>query len=304
MDDEAPQPESRMSTSSRAARTTLPQISIRPLPPDGEDGPFPNIPDHTALWKIGEGGMARVWLVCRNRDQRRFAAKTPKRGHEERFRREIRGTLCLRHANIVRIEEWIDRPDLLCYIMPVYEKPLGSVLEAGPLPILRAARLALRVASGLGHAHEHGIIHRDLKPSNILLRKDGRPVIADFGLVRQQHEPSSLTVTGDPLGTVFYMSPEQARGLFSEVEEDTDLWALGVVLYEMLTGQRPYTGRTNNDVIVKICTGARFRHPRDIRPEIPEALQAIVLKCLRKQRKERYRKAGQVVAALKEFLNR
>src|SRR3712207_2581597 len=177
---------------------------------------------------------------------------------------------------------------------------LAQVLrESGRMDPDRAATVAVDVADALAFAHEHGVVHRDVKPGNVMLTSSGHVKVADFGIARAVSAAENLTQTGTVMGTATYFSPEQARG--GAVDPRSDVYSLGVVLYEMLTGPPPFTG--DNPVTVA------YKHvqelpapPRRLREDIPEALEAIVLKAINKNPDNRYATAGEMRADLRRYL--
>src|SRR5688572_6703337 len=210
---------------------------------------------------IGRGGMATVFLADDLKHERRVALKVldPELGAllgVERFLAEIRVTAKLQHPNILPLFDSGQADGLLFYVMPYVD---GQSLRARidrekQLPIDECVRMAVAVASALDYAHRHNVIHRDLKPENILLY-EGQPLVADFGIALAVSNAGGnrLTQTGISLGTPQYMSPEQAMG-DRQLDGRSDIYALGAVLYEMLTGEPPYGGTTAQAVIAKLLT--------------------------------------------------
>ncbi|MDK2784212.1 MAG: eukaryotic-like serine/threonine-protein kinase [Bacillota bacterium] len=255
---------------------------------------------------IGAGGMAvvikarctlldRLVAIKLLRDQ--YAANQE---FLDRFQREARAAARLSHPNIVSIYD-VGQEDGKQFIVMEYVpgRNLKDYLRAeGPLPPRTVAEIGRQIAAALFHAHQRGIIHRDIKPHNILITPEGQVKVTDFGIARAA-AASSLTETGVVLGSVHYFSPEQARG--AAVDARSDIYALGVVLYELLTGKLPFEG----DSPIAIA----LRHldsdppsPRALRPEVPEALERIILKAMARDPAERYQTAGELQQALKAFL--
>lgn len=267
------------------------------LPPGAEVGPY------RILDRIGSGGMGTVYSARDSRLDRNVALKflppwlaaDPRAA--ERFRHEARAAAALDHPNICTVyeigEERAGRPYIA---MALYRgETLRARLERGPLPVDEAVRVAVAVARALAAAHARGIVHRDVKPGNVMLTTDGRVKLLDFGLARL--EDVALTRPGLLRGTVSYMAPEQVRG--DPAGPAADLWALGVVMYEMLAGRRPFSGGRDR---------ARFHailHEEppplgELRPEVPEALVRTVERLLRKDSADRYAGATELLAALTE----
>jgi serine/threonine protein kinase len=278
------------------------------------------------LSKLGEGGMGEVLLAHDTRLERRVALKllpaefTSDRDRVRRFEREARAASALNHPNIITIYEIgqakIESGDLHFIAQEFIEgQTLRRRIEQGALSPLDALDLAIQAAGALQAAHAASIVHRDIKPENIMLRPDGFIKILDFGLAKLlapvpaqsgfEVEKSTLepgrTAPGMILGTVAYMSPEQARGI--EVDARSDIWSLGVVLYETLTGQKPFKGETFADVIVSIIEREPPPLSRSISKTLPE-LERIVMRALAKNRDERYQTIKELAIDLKNLKQR
>lgn len=234
--------------------------------------------------KLGDGGMGVVYRAHDTRLDRSVALKflpphlSSNPAAEQRFIREAKAASALDHPNICTIYEIGETDAGQLFIAMAYYagETLKDRIKRGPLPIEDAVDYATQIADGLSCAHQAGIIHRDIKPANVLITDTGVAKIVDFGLARGPE--SSLTKTGATMGTVAYMSPEQARG--ETVDARTDLWALGVVLYEMLAGERPFTGRNEHATLHAIQHEKPA--PLDVRSDVPYALQEVVMSCLEK----------------------
>ena len=268
---------------------------------------------------IGAGGMGEVYLAEDTRLQRKVALKflpallTQHKGHLRRFEQEARAVAALSHPNVCTIHEVIETgAGRHCIVMEYVDGvTLRERITSARIKVEEALDVAIQIASALSVAHETGIVHRDIKPENIMFRHDGYVKILDFGLAKlterksgssdSQAETRSLELKTSPgvvMGTFSYMSPEQARGL--AVDARTDMWSLGVVLYEMVAGQKPFEGPTPTDVIIAIAE----RQPTPIStftPDAPVALEPIVRRALAKQRDERYQTAADMAADLKEL---
>src|SRR5687767_12644586 len=253
---------------------------------------------------VGEGGMATVYLARDLRHRRNVALKVlrPDLGAVlglERFTSEIEVTANLQHPNLLPLFDSGAAGDLLFYVMPFVEgESLRARLEREKqLPIDEAIRIATAVASALDYAHRHGVIHRDLKPENIMLH-EGQPLVADFGIALAVSKAGGnrITQTGLSLGTPQYMSPEQATG-DRVIDSRTDIYSLGAVTYEMLTGEPPHTGPTSQAVIARVLTD----QPRGIRlsrPTVPEQVEAAVERALEKLPADRWATAKEFCEAL------
>ena len=220
----------------------------------------------------------------------------------ERFRREARMAARVGHPSIVQVHDWLEEQDELWIVMEYVEgRPLGELMEDGPLSIEQAARLTRGLAAGLSAAHVAGVVHRDLKPGNLLITPEGDAKILDFGLAKrtgQGLDHMSISKSGQILGTVRYMSPEQALG--QSVDHRTDLFSLGVLLYEMLTCTSPFGGDQPVETLSRICT---FHPPAvsDRRGDCPPALSRLVDALLEKERERRPQSADEVVQRLDEI---
>ncbi|MBA3579764.1 MAG: protein kinase [Gemmatimonadaceae bacterium] len=259
---------------------------------------------YTLVREIGAGGMATVYLAEDVRHRRKVAIKvlhpelTAVLG-PERFLNEIELTANLQHPHILPLFDSGSADNLLFYVMPLVE---GETLRQrlareSQLPIAEAVRIASDVADALEYAHKHGVVHRDIKPENILLH-DGRPLVADFGiaLAVQQAGGARMTQTGMSLGTPQYMAPEQAMG-DKAVDHRADIYALGAITYEMLTGEPPFTGANAQAVVAKILT----TDPSPLLPKrrsIPAHVEGAVLTALEKMPADRFGSAAQFAEAL------
>jgi serine/threonine-protein kinase len=253
--------------------------------------------------QIGSGGMAEVYLAYDEVLEREVAFKVLDRKQAEnreaveRFRREARNAASLSHMNIVSIHDRGHTEDGTYYLVMEYME--GGTLEdliqqEGPLSPQRATEIALQVARALQEAHEKGVIHRDIKPQNILLSNSGEAKVADFGIARAA-TATTMTQAGSVMGTVHYMSPEQALG--ESATSRSDLYSLGVVLYEMLTGELPYDAETPAGVVMK-HVGGLSRSAREANPEVPEELDAITARLLSRDPDDRYPEANALVEEL------
>ena len=241
--------------------------------------------------KIGEGGMARIYVGRDLRLSRRVAVKIPHTHYLgepdfiERFRHEAQAAAMLSHPNIVDVYDVGVDGDIHYIVMEFVEgTDLKSIINReAPLAVPRAVGLAEQIARGLHAAHRAGMVHRDVKPQNIIVTPDGRARITDFG-VAKSHLSTALTETGVSFGTVDYLSPEQAQG--RPATPRSDVYALGVVLYEMLTGRLPFAGDGAVAVAMKHVTEPP-PSPRRLNPAIPPGLEALILRALAKDPAQR-----------------
>ncbi len=230
-----------------------------------------------------------------------LSAQLASRTDVERFRREAEAAGNLRHRNIVKIHEVGEQDGLHFFSMDFIEgKSLAAMVRKGPLPAEQAARYVKKVAEAIHYAHQQGILHRDLKPANVLVDQDDEPVVTDFGLAKRMKADSQLTGSGDVLGTPSYMSPEQATGS-TEIGPASDVYGLGAILYELLTGRAPFRGETPGDTLLDVLA-TEPAAPRTLKPKLPRDLETIVLKCLEKEQTRRYPTAAALAEDLDRFL--
>ncbi|QOY89289.1 serine/threonine-protein kinase [Paludibaculum fermentans] len=253
--------------------------------------------------KLGEGGMGVVYRAEDTRLQRTVALKvlpgdSVTAADRERFLREAQSAAQVHHPNICPIYEVDEENGRLFFVMALVEGPsLRSLLKQGPIPVERAIEIAAQVASGLDAAHSQGVIHRDIKSANVVEGLYGQPCILDFGLALRA-DASRLTRTGGFVGTPAYMSPEQAEG--GAVDHRTDLWSLGVVLYELLTGELPFRRDTELTTLYAIVHETP-KPPSALRPGLPAALDELVLKCLAKAPGQRFQSAAELGERLRQI---
>jgi serine/threonine protein kinase/tetratricopeptide (TPR) repeat protein len=265
------------------------------------------VSQYEILSKLGGGGMGVVYKARDTKLGRLVALKflPPQWSHDEsakqRFVREAQAASATNQRNICvihNIEEM--RDGRLFIVMAYYEgETLKQRLERGPLPINEAVEIASEIADGLAKAHAQGVIHRDVKPGNLIVTEDGVKIL-DFGLAKFA-DALQLTVPGSTIGTVAYMSPEQARG--EEADARSDVWALGIVMYEMLTGAVPFRG-TYQEAIFHAIKNEPLPSLRAARPDVPEALERLVMKALEKDPAKRYQSAREPARELKLLLGR
>jgi serine/threonine protein kinase/TolB-like protein len=280
-----------------------------------------SISHYRILSLLGRGGMGEVYLATDTELGRKVAIKllparyTADPERVRRFKQEARAASALNHPSILTIHE-ISEADGRHYIVSefVEGETLRAMIERGGLSIDQATAIAKQVAGALSVAHEAGIIHRDIKPENVMVRPDGLVKVLDFGLaklIEQEPEqdisseiPAAVWLSTEPglvMGTVSYMSPEQARG--QEVDQRSDLFSLGVVLYEMISGGRPFAGATAIHTFVWILE----REPEPLVervPQVPAELEQIIGKCLAKDREQRYRSASELLSDLRRLRER
>jgi WD40 repeat protein len=257
--------------------------------------------------RLGIGGFGAVWKARDTELDRTVAIKIPRAGRlgtpeiEVSFLREARAAAQLKHPGIVTVHE-VGRQDDTIYIVSdlVRGASLSEWLTAAQPTAREAAELCAKIADALDHAHRAGIVHRDLKPSNIMVDEDGQPHIMDFGLARRDVGEVTVTIDGQMLGTPAYMSPEHARGEAHQADRRSDIYSLGVILFQLLTGELPFRGQARM-LILQILRDEPPK-PRSLKAAIPRDLQTICLKCLEKQPSQRYDTAADLAADLRRFL--
>jgi TolB-like protein/Tfp pilus assembly protein PilF len=264
--------------------------------------------DYELLEEIGRGGQGVVFRARQKSLNRTVALKVISLGqwasktHLKRFRLEAEAAARLEHPGIVPIHEVGER-DGQCYFSMKFVEggQLDEVVRHAPISIRQAAELIAKVARTVHYAHEHGILHRDIKPGNILLDQKGEPHLTDFGLARLVETESTVTRTLDVLGTPSYMAPEQAVGNNAAVSRATDVYGIGAVFYQLLTGQPPFAGGTTYETI-KLLLDTEPRQQRLLNPKIDRDLSTICLKCLEKDPNRRYSSALALAEDLEHWL--
>ncbi|MCI0340837.1 MAG: serine/threonine-protein kinase [Planctomycetales bacterium] len=266
------------------------------------------IASYEIVGELGRGGFATVYRARDTRGGPDVALKVLRAGEGglspddlRRFRREIEAAQAMDHPGIVRVlDASPDGMEPAWVAMELVEgEPLSARIAREPLPWREAVEIVRDVADAVAHAHARGILHRDLKPSNILLDREGRPHVVDFGLAKLVVHGSKLTKTGQALGTPAYMSPEQARGEVSALTSATDVWSLGCVLYETLAGRRPFEGETDAAVVVRVLLSEPPRL-QVLRRDVPRWVERVVRAAMAKRVRDRYLDAG----AMREDLDR
>lgn len=264
--------------------------------------------DYQLLEELGRGGMGLVFKAHQTKLNRTVALKMILSGRMasenelQRFYSEARSVARLCHPNIVSIYDVQEIEGHHFYTMDYIEGPtLDVVARNGTLTEKQMARYVNLIAEAVEYAHQNGILHRDLKPANVLIDADNQPHVTDFGLAKQLEDDSQLTVSGTILGTPSYMSPEQAAGRNEQVGPLSDVYALGAILYFLLTGKPPFQGATSAETISMVIHNGP--HPiRSYNPRVSRALVTICEKCLRKNPKERYQSAQELAVELERFL--
>jgi serine/threonine protein kinase len=297
--------------------------------PEGLSRPLPQVPGYRTLALLGEGGMGSVYRAADQRLQRPVALKVltgASAGRLARFQTEARAAARLQHPNIVQVFDVGTQPGMAYLVLELVEGgSLAGRLGGKPQPPREAALLLRRVALAVQHAHEHGIVHRDLTPANVLLAPPGaaptdrpgapppgsdapaaplsgwEPKIADFGLACLLETEQRYTRDGEIVGTPGYMAPEQAAGRVGQIRPAPDVYALGAMLYEMLTGRPPFQGHTLADTVEQVLNNEPVP-PRQLQPKVPRDLETICLKCLQKEPPRRYGSARELTEDLERFL--
>ena len=271
-------------------------------------GPCPSIPGFEVIGELGRGGMGVVYLARQAGLNRLVALKMIlaaeySRPHDRaRFRSEAAAVARLAHPNLVQIHGSGEHQGRPYFFMEYVDGGrLADSLQGTPWDPRRAARLVETLARATHSAHERGVIHRDLTPSNVLLASDGEPKIVDFGLAKLTDGGTRRTASGDILGTAGYMAPEQATGQSKEVGPGADIYALGAILYELLTGRPPFVGASFLDALAQVVRDDPIA-PSRLQPRLPRDLETISLKCLNKDPGRRYPTAAELADDLHRYL--
>jgi serine/threonine protein kinase len=262
------------------------------------------------LEQLGEGGMATVYKAYDTRLERDVAIKVIRRGvfppdqldHIlKRFEREAKALAKLSHPNIVRVLDYGDYDGAPYFVMEYLPGGTLKYQLGKPISWRESVRILLPIAEALEYAHEHKVIHRDIKPANILLTERGQPMLTDFGIAKilEVQETAALTGSGMMVGTPEYMAPEQWTG---QTSAQSDIYSLAVVLYEMVTGRKPYIADTPAAILLKQATDPLPR-PKVYVPGLPDAIEKVLLKALAKQPSDRYQDVTAFIRALKRLLS-
>jgi hypothetical protein len=270
------------------------------LPSVGASGA--RIGRYSSLKEIGRGGMGRVYKAWDESHQRWVALKVisdtlPLEGLT-RFRREVEISRSLHHPNIVAAYEVATSEGKHLIALQYVD---GATLEGQRLPPRKAAGLVAIVAHAVQYAHSRGIVHRDIKPQNLMVDRTGHPFLMDFGMAKSVESTSSVTAAGTAMGTPSFMAPEQALGKTTRVDRRSDVYSLGAVLYALVTSQPPFRGTSPMDTLQRVSS-EEVTPPSRVVPGVPAALEAVILKCLQKERNDRYPTAKHLAEELERIL--
>jgi serine/threonine protein kinase/formylglycine-generating enzyme required for sulfatase activity/DNA-directed RNA polymerase subunit RPC12/RpoP len=294
-------------SSGRKRRQTKKKLNREVLEVDSGD--LSALDRYEIIEELGRGGMGVVFKARQSDMERECALKVIKAGPNvpeiqiNRFVQEGKSAARLNHPNIIQIYDCGRFKDMFFVAMEYVpgQSLQQRLAEKGRLPVAVAVPFYQGLLAAVGYAHENGVIHRDIKPANILITEDrGRAKLIDFGLAKDTDQGLGLTQEGQILGSPFYLSPEQTRGKSKDVDGRADIFALGVILYEILTGQRPFSGRSAAEVYSKILHG-RPTPPAVLEPEVDQELQAIVLKALEKDKRDRFQTTAEMSLRLEQY---
>lgn len=276
----------------------------RPVAPGMEDALSGHVlGQYRLVERLGRGGMATVYKAYQPSLDRyvavkvlsAFLAQDP--DFAARFQREARAIAQLNHPNILPVHDYGQEGDLIYIVMRYVEGGTLQDMLGRPLDLDTAVEIITQMGGALDYAHQRGIVHRDVKPSNILMADRNWALLGDFGLAKMIGASTRITQTGIGMGTPTYVAPEQAQG--TGVDARSDIYSLGIVLFEMLTGQVPFTGDTSLVVLLKHLKDPP-PPPRQINPDIPEPVERLLLKALAKDPRDRFQRAGEMVSALQQ----
>ncbi len=271
-------------------------------------GQLGRIGDYYVVRKLGEGAMGEVYEAYAEGSEKRYAIKvlseelSSQKEKVERFKREVSAVEKLDHENIVKAYAMGLHGTRHFFVMDYIDgESMDRMILRQGISVVNSAKFAVQAARALEHAHERGVIHRDVKPSNLMVGKDGKVYLTDFGIAREAGS-AALTAAGQVMGTPNYMSPEQAMGRASEIDRLSDLYSLGASFYEMLTRSVPFTADNPNAILRKVVDEEPIP-PSRINGRVPRALELVVLKSLRKKRSKRYRGCGEFADDVQRWLD-
>ena len=281
--------------------------------PGGGKSPLPKIEGYEITSRLGQGGMGTVWRAIELSTKREVALKFLGRHRFDskksraRFEREVSLAAKLTHPNIARVYHSDLYRGVYYYAMELVDGlHLDKYVQQHELSQREILELMRNVCDAVQHAHQRGIIHRDLKPSNILVTKDGQPHVVDFGLAKasvKENDDITISIEGEVTGTLAYMSPEQAAGRINKIGEQTDVYSLGVILYQLLTGRLPHDVSGSRYDVVKRIVEDEVENPRDYDGHIDSDLESLLLTALAKEPEERYPSAAVLLQDIRNYLN-
>jgi hypothetical protein len=287
------------------------QSTLDEIPPEArefEADESRRLGDYILVDQVGKGGMGTVWRAW-DRKLTRWVAVKFLNGQDQddfaRFSREAKLAARLRHPNIAAVfdtgevaSKQVGQDSVRYLAMEFIE---GQSVSTAELPLVKWLDIFARVARALDHAHRSGVVHRDIKPTNLMLTREHWPYVMDFGLAKSLKAGSSVSISGVILGTPAFMPPEQAAGKIRETDERSDVYSLGATMYYVLTRREPFRGEDSVDVIIQVLQ-KRPPRPREIKPDLPLAVEAVILKAMAHDKEERYASAGEMADDLERIL--